>query len=147
MDYKKELDRIFKSHIQENECESCSKLAFLGNVIFDFTTYDGEMDELFAEKMIEVIDSILNGKTFDYIKDRSNYINYLTMVNMPFLKEKIDWGTSVRGAWFDEYGYPSGQNAAVYEIGCEGDLVVPKIKVKEFMKELIVWSRSNIDAD
>ena len=57
--------------------------------------------------MLEVIDVIINQTQFEYIKDEAKYLNYLTMVNMPFLSNKIEWGTSIRGAWFDEYGHPA----------------------------------------
>jgi len=142
MDYKAELDKRFKEQIEESECPPHSKLAFLGSDIFDFTTYDGAMDELFAKKMIEVIDCILNGKTFDYQNDEANYINYLTMVNMPFLNGKLEWGTSIRGAWFDEYGHYSEPQPTVYKIGCVDDLIIPKIEIKDFMKQLVEWSKS-----
>lgn len=142
MDYKAELEKRFKEQVEESECPPHSKLAFLGSDIFDFTTYDGAMDELLAKKMIEVIDCILNRKTFDYQNDDANYINYITMVNMPFMKDKIEWGTSIRGAWFDEYGHHSEPQPSVYKIGCVDDLIIPKIEIKNFMKDLIEWSQS-----
>ena len=141
MDYKKKLDEIKKHEDRTTGCPSHNKMAFIGNYIFNFTTYDGAIDELFAKKMLEVIDCILNNKTFDYQNDEANYINYLTMVNMPFLIDKISWGTSIRGAWFDECGHHSDKQPAVYEIGCV-DLVVPKIEIKDFMRQLIEWSQS-----
>lgn len=76
-----------------------TKEEFLMGHIFDFDTYDGDLDNFFCHLVVEVIEAILNRTTFDYIKD--NYKNYIIMVNMPFLKNKIDWGTSIRGAWFD----------------------------------------------
>ena len=144
MDYKKKLDEIMKHEAETTGSPSHNKMAFIGNYIFNFTTYDGAIDELFAKKMIEVIDCIVNDKTFDYHKhgeDEANYINYLTMVNMPFLKNMIEWGTSIRGAWLDEYGHHSDKQPAVYEIGCV-DLVVPKIEIKYFIRQLIEWSKS-----
>jgi hypothetical protein len=110
---------------------------FLGSEIFDFTTYDGDVDSLFASKMIEVLECILNGTTFKYQEDESNYLNYLTMVNMPFLRGTLDYGTSIRGAWFDEYGV-KGINDKPYEIG---NITVPRIDIKIFIKELIDWSK------
>ena len=144
MDYKKVLDQIMKDEFEKTECPPHNKMAFIGSYIFNFTTYDGSMDELFATKMIEVIDCIVNNKTFDYHKsgeNKLNYINYLTMVNMPFLKEMIEWGGSIRGAWFDEYGHHSDGKPAVYNIGCV-DLTIPKIEIKNFIRQLIEWSKS-----
>ena len=40
--------------------------------------------------------------TFEYIE--SNHFNYLLMVNMPFFKDKLEWGGSIRGAWWDLHG-------------------------------------------
>jgi hypothetical protein len=141
MNYKIELERLFKEEIEKSECPTHSKLAFLGSNIFDFTTYDSAMDELFAKKMIEVIDCIIKSKTFEYQNKEANYINYLTMVNMPFLNGKLEWGTSIRGAWFDEYGHHSEPHPAVYKIGSVDDLIVPKKEIKYFMKQLVEWSR------
>lgn len=78
-----------------------SRLAYLSDFIFDFTTYDDEKAEVFARHAIEVCEAINNCTTFDYIKDPGNYTWYLIMVNMPFFADKLNWGTSVRGAWWD----------------------------------------------
>ena len=72
--------------------------------IFDFTTYDGEIDIFFAKKAIEVCEAITNKTTFEYIRDKENYKWYLALCNMPFFQEKIDWGSSIRGAWWGIYG-------------------------------------------
>jgi hypothetical protein len=77
-----------------------SRLEYLSDYIFDFTTYDSAMGELFAAKALEVCAAINDRKTFDYIKDADNYRWYLVMVNMPFFAGRLDWGTSVRGAWW-----------------------------------------------
>lgn len=135
------LDERFKEEVETSECPPYNKLEFIGRDVFDFTTYDGAMDEFLAGKMIEVVDCILNGTTFEYQKDEANYINYLTMVNMPFLKDKLEWGTSIRGAWFDEYGHHSEKEPRVYEIGIGNDLIIPKIEIKNFMKQLVEWSK------
>lgn len=90
------------------ECEKeyqgeYSKLEFLSDIVFNFITYDSDMAELFAGKMLDVISAILHQKTFEFINiGLDNYFTYLTMVNMPFMINKIEWGTSIRGAWFDE---------------------------------------------
>lgn len=78
-----------------------SRLTYLSEYIFDFTTYDGGVAELFATKALEVCAAISDGKTFDYIKDPDNYQWYLLMCNMPFFAERLSWGGSIRGAWWD----------------------------------------------
>jgi len=77
-----------------------SRLEYLSEQIFNFTTYDSAMAELFGQKAIEVCKAILDGHTFKYIEAHERHIWYLTMVNMPFFAGRLDWGTSIRGAWW-----------------------------------------------
>jgi len=79
-----------------------TRLEYLSEHIFNFTTYDGEIAELFACKAMEVCKAISDGTTFDYIKDAEQYQWYIVMCNMPFFADKLDWGTSIRGAWWGD---------------------------------------------
>ena len=81
-----------------------SKLEFLGDSVFDFTTYDREQTEMFARKAIEVCRAISENTTFEYIKNSDDYRWFLVMCNMPFFAKRINWGTSIRGAWWDGAG-------------------------------------------
>lgn len=65
---------------------------------------------------------------FEYIKNKEQYLNYLTMVNMPFLTDKLDWGGSIRGAWFD--------NWKEYEID---GIKINKQELEVFISQLIEW--------
>jgi len=123
------LDENYKKQA-EMGIELDTKMEYLGRVIFDFTTYDGTIDVLFAERMIPVLKCILNRTTFEYQKDEKQNINYLTMVNMPFLVDKLDWGGSIRGAWFD--------NWQEYEIDC-GRIEIKKQELEIFITDLIEW--------
>jgi hypothetical protein len=78
-----------------------SALEFLSEHIFDFTTYDSAMSELFACKALEVASAISDRTTFEYIKDGERHQWFLIMCNMPFFYPKLEWGTSIRGAWWD----------------------------------------------
>ena len=80
--------------------EECSRLEFLSDYIFDFTTYDSEIAEFFAIRAIQVCRAINDRTTFQFIEDPDNYRWYLLMCNMPFFADKISWGTSVRGAFW-----------------------------------------------
>jgi len=83
-------------HIIENRFE------YLGEMIFDFTTYDGDMAALFAVKALEVCKAITYGKTYEYINENEdNHRWFLIMCNMPFFKNKLSWGGSIRGAWWE----------------------------------------------
>jgi hypothetical protein len=95
---------------------------------------------------LEVCEVILNGKTVAYINESdANYKNYITIVNMPFLRGKLEWGTSIRGAWFDEsrsdYFYPHEKAGELKTYNfCNGNLEVPRTEIKQFIQELIEWT-------
>jgi len=99
MTYLKILQYSFANE-QGNECPPATPAAFLSESIFDFTTYDGDMDDLFGRKAVEVCRAISERKTFAYIEDPANYQWYLLMCNMPFFYPKLSWGGSIRGAWW-----------------------------------------------
>jgi hypothetical protein len=102
MDYLKLLENSYEQVLSHGD--EITKFEFLSCHVFDFTTYDGEMDELFFKKAIEVCLAITKQQTFDYQSDSDNYIWYLIMCNMPFFDDKLEWGTSIRGAWWDLHG-------------------------------------------
>ena len=106
-DYLALLEHSFEVDRQRRDCAPESRLAYLSNHIFDFTTYDSGMDELFGAKAVEVCAAINDRKTFDYIEDPENHRWYLLMCNMPFFADRLEWGTSIRGAWWS--GQPGEQ--------------------------------------
>lgn len=75
---------------------------WVANDVFDLTTYDGELDKCFSKKILEVCKVILNGKNFEYIRNNDNYVNYILVCQTLVRHNWIDWGTSIRGAWFDD---------------------------------------------
>ncbi len=96
--------RALLEHSFELRLDSdASRLVFLAECVFGFTTYDDEMSELFATKAMEVCEAVSSTGTLgtlQYIKDPDNYRWYLLMVNMPFFAGRLDWGTSIRGPWW-----------------------------------------------
>ena len=100
MGYAKILEDSFNTLKTISECPPESRLEYIGNYIFDFTTYDGSISSLFAQKAIEVCKAINDRETFEYIKYEENYKWFLLMCNMPFFYDKLEWGTSIRGAWW-----------------------------------------------
>ena len=102
MDYLKILESSYQDMLGFDQCLD-SKLEYLSDYIFDFTTYDGEMAEVFATKALEVCKAITEKTTFEYIENNENRKWFLIMVNMPFFANKIDWGTSIRGCWWETY--------------------------------------------
>lgn len=92
------LRMLEEGHMETQD--RASRLEYLSEYIFDFTTYESEYSELFAKKALEVCAAVSDGKTFEYIKQPDNRLWYLLMVNMPFFTNKLSWGTSIRGAWW-----------------------------------------------
>lgn len=99
MDYPKLLNDSLSFAIQFTDDEY-TKFDLMADV-FGFTTYDSDMDELMVNKALEVCVCISNGTVGQYIKDEANHQWYVVMVNMPFISGLLDWGTSIRGAWWD----------------------------------------------
>lgn len=95
------LTHSYEVHKGLDSCPPDCRLEYLGDHIFGFTTYDGEMSALFARKAVDVADAITNGTTLEYIKDAENYRWYLLMCNTDFFSGRLEWGTSIRGAWWD----------------------------------------------
>ena len=77
------------------------KLIFLSSEILGLTTYDTGLDVEFGSMVLETMKHIQNRTTFEYIEDEENYKKYIMSVNL--IVEWLDWGTSIRGAWFNEY--------------------------------------------
>lgn len=97
MNYLKLLEDGFARTCGQGE----SRLEYLSDHIFDFETYDSEKAERFAVMALDVCQAIQQRKTFEYIEDPTRYMTFLLMVNMPFFSRRLNWGTSVRGAWWD----------------------------------------------
>lgn len=109
-----------------------SPLEYLSLYVFDFTTYDSDMDELFARKALEVCLAITEKTTYEYIQNEENYKWYLLMINMPFFQGKLDWGTSIRGAWWSDQ---------IFEIELTGffdekKIVLTREEWKEFIRAI-----------
>lgn len=102
MNYLELLKESYKEVSSEDR--ELEKLEFLASEIFGFTTYENEVSSLMAQKALEVCKAISDKKTFDYIASEEGNLWYLVMVNMPFFENRLEWGTSIRGAWWDLWG-------------------------------------------
>jgi len=117
-----------------------TRLEYLADEIFNFTTYDTGRSELFATKAVEVCKAITRKTTYEFIKDESDYQWYLIMCNMPFFVERITWGTSIRGAWWEDSDFRSSG------LWNGKDQVVGKLKFDanqwaEFIEAIIEFSK------
>jgi hypothetical protein len=82
--------------------EGSTKYTWAATQVFELTTYDRSLEELFVKKIIEVCKAILEGRTFEYIRDESRYVTYILVCQLLEHLNWIEWGTSIRGAWFEE---------------------------------------------
>lgn len=89
---------------RESYDDSLSKLEFLASCVFGINTYDPDEDCFFAKMAIRVCEAITRGETYKLIEDPDSYRWYLVMCHLPFFAEKIEWGTSIRGAWWSHAG-------------------------------------------
>jgi hypothetical protein len=99
MDTYKRSYELFKEGV-----ECCdNKYEWAASEIFGLATYDGNLDELFVKKIVEVCQAILDRKTYEYIEaSDENYIAYIITCQLLRHKDWIDWGTSIRGAFFNK---------------------------------------------
>jgi hypothetical protein len=80
---------MYREILEQSYAVACShqsglsRLVYLSESIFDYTTYDSDVAELFARKTIEVCAAINEQTTFAYIADEDNYRWFLLVVNMP----------------------------------------------------------------
>lgn len=124
-------DDIYEFHLDEKPSINEFKFIFLSDYIFDVITYDENLSYEFGKKIYEVMKAIQEGKTFDYIID--NYKNYIIVCNLLDKFELIDWGTSVRGAWFNG-------TQIIKKVGCwkfDGTAVYENPVIN--INELIEW--------
>ena len=100
---KQKIRKIFQDSYNEHLlCDpDATKYEWIAGDVFNLTTYDGSLDELFTTKIIEVCKVILNRENFDYIRDDTNYIPYILVCQVLKNLNWIEWGTSIRGAWFE----------------------------------------------
>lgn len=130
----KELYKIHYEEYRDFTGPERNKYNWAADEIFELTTYDGGLDELFVKKIIEVLDSILDGYTFEYI--RNNYITYILVCQLLCKFGWIDWGSSIRGAWLDDY---SSNARPILNGNLEGHGCTEIKFTKENLKELILF--------
>jgi hypothetical protein len=82
--------------------EKDKRLAFLSESVLGLCTYDMDLDVYFGREIFEVMKVIYNKKNFEYIKDEDNYKIFMLVCNLLNKNHWIEWGTSIRGCWFNE---------------------------------------------
>lgn len=95
---------IYRTRYNEEKTwsvEEPSKLEWVATSVFDLVTYDGDLDERFAKDILEVCKVILEKRNYEYIEDEQNYVKYILVCQLLDKNYWINWGTSIRGAWFE----------------------------------------------
>lgn len=132
--YKDYLQSYEDDDIKQAYFKEDYRFIFLSSYIFNVITYDDELDLEFGKKIYEVMKSIQGRTTFEYITEPDNYRNYILVCNLLNRFELIDWGMSIRGAWFSKNeietvaGCWGKDGTAIYEN--------PVISIKELIKWL-----------
>lgn len=81
-----------------------SKYEWAATDIFGLSTYDSELDERFVKDILEVCKVILEKRNFEYIESsETDYIKYILVCQLLDRLGWLSWGTSIRGAWFEEH--------------------------------------------
>ena len=128
-----------KVHLDLVDAE-LSKLEYLGESIFGFTTYYSKIAETMAQNMLDVINAINIGATRDYIaiSDEAE-LNYYMMVNMEFLANKIDWGISIMYPFFDGSNEYKIDGSTPYYGDRDLTITINKGEIKSFAIALTEW--------
>ena len=95
---------IYRAQYEEQSSwyeDKWSKYTWAARSVFDLTTYDPALDEMFVKDILEVCKVILNRENYEYIKDEKNYIKYILVCQILEKFNWLGWGTSIRTAWFN----------------------------------------------
>ena len=100
MDYLEMLEESYEEYKQWEHENFHTKLNFLADAIFGITTYENSIARSMAQEFLQVCEAISNNTTFDFISSGEGCNIYLRTINYPFFMDRIEWGSSIRGAWW-----------------------------------------------
>ena len=150
-------DLLFHSYTQvkasdgsslRQDLRIASRLHYLGDYIFKFTTYDSEVAEFFAAVALEVAAAITDNATAAFIDNSDMHHKwYLVMVNMPFFSGRLEWGCSIRGAWWCYFdGEYTLEAIGLYEDGEQlGPLELTRSEWIEFIKGMLSFAKDELE--
>ena len=97
-----DMDKIYENYNGQLFCPREEFFNWIAQDIFNLTTYDGWIDYVFTKDLLKVMTAIYNHTTFDFIRSsKHNYLIFIEICNLLEKKNWIEWGTSIRGCWFD----------------------------------------------
>ena len=140
---------IYKAQYDEQSTWSGdreSKYEWAASNIFELCTYDGGLDERFVKDILEVCKVILDQQNYEYIEDENNYVKYILVCQTLRQFNWIDWGISLRGAYFHVDHHPESGSREILG-ALEWHEWDPKEKRSEAKKiEGIPFSAENLRA-
>lgn len=137
--YKELFERSYKTCC--GGCVDYSKAEWISEAIFGYTTYDSYMDGVLVGRTLDACVHINDSGNSQLLKDETLYEQYITMVNMPFFQNRLEWGGSIRFPWWDYvvkplrswYLYDSeGGQVKVLEFDSRKDW-------ESFIRQLVDW--------
>ncbi|QXO10034.1 hypothetical protein pEaSNUABM37_00073 [Erwinia phage pEa_SNUABM_37] len=133
-----------KQMVENTECGMEWTPGHLVANIFDITTYDDAADRVFAEHIVEVLTAIATRTTFEYqAQSTEHYYRFLTVINFKNIYPMLEWGTSIRGCWFN-LGFGKKFDPVDYLTRFQ-DQVYPVIESQEEMAEFVKALRTYLD--
>ena len=139
MKYLKILDDGFKEECLNNPKQDeypLDKIEYIAERIFDFYTYENEIQSLLCKKALEICEAITERKTHEYVSTDEGRYWYHILTQMPFFQDKTEWGCSIRGAWWDH---------SVDFFVVDVDLIIPRDDWDEFILDLIEFSKGGCE--
>lgn len=114
-----------------------NKYEWAASHIFNLATYDSDLDEKFVKLILEVCEVILENKNYEYIEDETNYFTFIAVCQRLNSLGWIDWGTSIRGAWFDDQVYEFEYDKKKQMIICDLEPDIRVYPVKDSIRALL----------
>lgn len=116
------LDWLEKMHIAQGQCQEEGNQPDryeTAAAILGIVTYDSEMSEALVRIMMPTLLAIGTKTTYTLIADKQRHLQFCMTVNMPILQGRLDWGTSIRGAWY-RFNVPFDPHHGVIGHGSRG---------------------------
>jgi hypothetical protein len=112
---------------EEDKTEPCEIIVQL----FGLTTYDTGIDRILGRKIIDALLMIAEKRVYDIIDTNYEaYLDLITVINFKKIEDMLNWGTSIRGCWFD---FSDGAFEPIDNLTRFTDETYPVIKTAEEM--------------
>lgn len=95
------LDTGFTEKLtHDKETESITAVIdFLAVCIFKLFTYESEINAILVRQTLSVCQALVDDCTHEYVKQSPNHLlTYATVLHMPFLCNRVEWGESILDA-------------------------------------------------